>query len=732
MNESKTSGNYADFIARKHKAHGHYGIDIVGDIHSSLFAWQAEVVRWALRKGRACLFEDTGLGKTRQQLVWASYIPGDVLILTPLSVAEQTRREAMKIGIEAAISRNGQKAGRITISNYEQLAKFDLSTFTGLVLDESSILKSQDGATRNYILDRAASIPYRLACTATPSPNDHMELGNQAEFVGASSRAEMLATYFCHDGGDTSQWRLKGHAKRDFWRWVATWAMMLRTPRDIGFECDGYDLPPLMIHEHMIETGIRSDGELFVVQAQGLLEQRQARKMTLADRVAEVARMVNESSEQWVVWCELNAEGDQLERMIDGAVQVAGATDDDDKTARLNGFSEGNHRVIVTKAKIAGFGMNWQNCHNMAFVGLSNSWEQFYQAVRRCYRFGQTLPVNVHLIVTDVERGVLENIKAKQASADIMAGEMVALMEDTMKSELGTTTRHVEPYVRDVVSADEWTMHRGDCVEIMTEMPDDSVGFAIYSPPFSSLYTYSASDRDMGNCKDDDEFFEHYTFMIKELYRVLEPGRNVSFHCMDLPSTIERDGFIGLRDFRGELIRAHQAVGFILHSQVTIWKDPVTAMQRTKALGLLHKQIRKDSAMSRQGIPDYLVTMRKPGKNLKPISHTSEEFPVEKWQNYASPVWMDINPFDTLQYTSARENEDERHICPLQLPVIKRAMELWTAPGDIVLSPYAGIGSEGFCAVEMERKFIGCELKKSYFEQACRNLRNAGKQLRMF
>ncbi len=270
--------------------------------------------------------------------------------------------------------------------------------------------------------------------------------------------------------------------------------------------------------------------------------------------------------------------------------------------------------------------------------------------------------------------------------------------------------------------SERFALYHADCVDVLRGLPSDSVHYSIFSPPFASLYTYSNSPRDMGNVKGDGEFFAHFAFAIDELFRVIKPGRLLSMHCMLIPSIKERDGYIGLRDFRGDLIRAFQKAGFIFHSEVVIWKDPVTAMQRTKALGLLHKTIRKDSSMSRQGIPDYLVTMRKPGVNDEPIAHTNEDFPVSLWQRYASPVWMDINPSDTLQYRSARENDDERHICPLQLEVIRRAMKLWTNPGDLVLSPFAGIGSEGYVALEEGRRFVGAELKTSYYEQAARNL----------
>ena len=277
----------------------------------------------------------------------------------------------------------------------------------------------------------------------------------------------------------------------------------------------------------------------------------------------------------------------------------------------------------------------------------------------------------------------------------------------------------------------DYALYCGDSCEILQGIPENSIHYSIFSPPFASLYVYSNSDRDIGNCRSDGEFDEHFRFIIEQLYRVIMPGRLVSFHCMNLPTSKERDGYIGIKDFRGELIKAFQDAGFIYHSEVCIWKDPVCAMQRTKALGLLHKQLKKDSCMSRQGIPDYLVTMRKPGNNDEPVTHTDESFPVRVWQKYASPIWTDINPSDTLQYKSARENEDERHICPLQLTVIRRGIELWTNKNDIVLTPFMGIGSEAYMAVKMNRRAVGIELKDSYYRQAVANVKEATKQRQM-
>jgi DNA modification methylase len=279
--------------------------------------------------------------------------------------------------------------------------------------------------------------------------------------------------------------------------------------------------------------------------------------------------------------------------------------------------------------------------------------------------------------------------------------------------------------VLDQTISDRFALYHSDCIDVVRGLPDASVHYTIFSPPFASLYTYSASPRDMGNCASHDDFFAQFRFLAPELLRVTKPGRLMSFHCMTMPTSKAKDGFIGLHDFRGQMIRAFQEVGWIFHSEVTIWKDPVTQMQRTKALGLLHKQVKKDSAMSRMGLADYLITMRKPGDNPEPVTHTDADFPVQLWQRYASPVWMDINPSDTLQYRSAREDKDERHICPLQLEVIRRGLKLWSNPGDTVLSPFTGIGSEGYVALQEGRRFVGAELKRSYYEQAARNLREA-------
>ncbi len=720
---------YAEFLQRKAFTDPSTGLDIVPTLNPALFDFQHDITAWALRRGRAAIFADCGMGKTPMQLEWARHIPGNVLILAPLAVAAQTVREGEKFGIEVRYARKqADVLSGITIANYEMLEHFDPSYFTGVVLDESSILKSYDGKTRTTIIESFAQTPFRLACTATPAPNDYMELGNHAEFLGVMSRVEMLSMFFVHDGGETQKWRLKGHAETEFWKWLASWAVCIRKPSDLGYDDGDFVLPELVMHQITVKVDEPTTGFLFAVEAATLQERLSARRDTIAERVADCAAVANATDEPFLVWCNLNDESAQLKSAIAGAIEVKGSDSNEHKEKSMLGFTAGTVRCLVTKPSIAGFGMNWQHCNNMAFVGLSDSYEQFYQAVRRCWRFGQKKPVNVYVITAETEGAVVANIKRKEADAMRMAENMVEHMKDLNTDAIRGMSRQKAGYVRDVASGDDWKLHLADCVEVAQELPDDSLHYTIYSPPFASLYTYSNSDRDMGNCKDSDEFMAQYRFMVKELYRATMPGRLVSFHCMNLPTSKQRDGVIGLRDFRGELIRLHEEEGWIFHSEVCIWKDPVTAMQRTKALGLLWKQIKKDSCMSRQGIPDYLVTMRKPGENPERVTHTPEDFPVQLWQNYASPVWMDINPSDTISYREARENEDERHICPLQLQVIERAIKLWSNPGDTVFSPFAGIGSEGYTAIKMGRKFLGSELKASYWMQACKNLKQAGSE----
>jgi hypothetical protein len=696
------------------------------ELNNMLFPFQKYCVRRALRAGRFAMFEDCGLGKTIQQLEWADkvqkHIDKPVLILAPLGVIGQTIKEGAKFGyevIELGITVFDQdlKAG-IYITNYDNMENIDAYLFGGIVLDESSILKNFAGKTKQLLIDSFKDTPYKLCCTATPSPNDTTELCNHAEFLNIMTRNEMLAMYFVHDGGSTSDWRLKGHAKQEFWDFVSTWAVMLSKPSDIGFDGTGYDLPPLNIIEEYVHTEKRDNGMLFNDVAVSATDYHKELRATINERITRVADIVNASSENFIIWIGHDEEGELLRSLIPDAIEVKGSDNKGVKKERLLGFGNGDFRVLITKLKIAQFGLNYQNCHNQIFASLDFSFESTYQGIRRSYRFGQTNEVNIYLIVTDTMQNVRKSFDEKQNSFLDMQKSMTESMNRNINNKVSLSKMDVSKSYQ----SEYCNIQLGDCVQLIQSVPDESVGFSIFSPPFAELYTYSDKLEDMGNSKDYKEFFTAFKFLVKELYRVMWSGRNVAVHCMDLPIQKGKEGYIGLRDFSGMILEAFTEVGFIYHSRVTIWKNPVTEMQRTKALGLLHKQVKKDAAMSRVGIPDYLMVFRKEGVHEHPV-HC--DISVDTWQKYASPVWMDIDYSNTLNGVKGRDKNDEKHICPLQLDTIERAITLWSNKDDIVFTPFLGIGSEVYQAIKLGRLGLGFELKESYFNEAIKNCKQA-------
>ena len=459
--------SYQEFLKTKETQIQPSGFEIDREIlNNNLFEWQKDVVIVALKKGKYALFQDTGLGKTRQQLEFAYQVHkktgGNVLILAPLAVSAQTKKEGEKIGIEVNACRTQQDVKKgINITNYEMLEHFDTSSFVGVVLDESSILKNSSGKTRNNIIDSFKNTLYKLACTATPAPNDFMELGNHSEFLGVMSQTEMLATFFVHDGGETSKWRIKGHAEVKFWEWISSWACVMTNPRDLGYDGSAYDLPNLNLYEHIVKSDNleNSNGQsmLFAETKQTLNERRQARRDSLSGRVEKAAEIANSIKGQVLVWCDLNTESEELKQSIIGAVEVKGADTPEHKTNSMIGFSDGSVKCLVSKPSICGFGMNWQNCNNMIFVGLSDSFEAFYQAVRRCWRFGQTKEVSVHIVISDAEGAVKANIERKQADAKRMTAELVKYTKDIMTAEIHKTVRITDTYYAfDEIKIPEW------------------------------------------------------------------------------------------------------------------------------------------------------------------------------------------------------------------------------------------------------------------------------------
>jgi DNA modification methylase/superfamily II DNA or RNA helicase len=719
-----------------------------------LFPFQADLVRWALRKGRAAIFADTGLGKTLMQAEWAREIneqTGErVLIVAPLSVARQTVRIAAGVlGTEIGYSRDGDTLYPLTITNYEMVHHFNAADFGAVVLDESSILKALDGKTRRLLTTMFAETPYRLACTATPAPNDIAEIGNHAEFLGIMSAAEMKATFFVNTGDTADKWSLKGHGEQHFYRWLASWGMSVRKPSDLGYEDDGYILPPLHIEPVFLDTGYVPEGQLFNLGLSGIQHRSEVRRETMEERTQEAARLVNDNEEQWIVWCGLNDESAEMARLLGNqAVEVTGSDSPEHKAEALEAFQDGSYRVLITKPKIAGFGMNFQNCHNQVFVGMNDSWEMYYQCIRRSYRFGQDRPVNIYLVLAEAQRPIYENVMAKEAQAAEMSERLIEHVRQYEQEELEGNNMGADfVYEETTVQGHNWTAMLGDSVERLAELDDDSIHLSVFSPPFEDLFTYTATERDLGNSKSSQEFFAHFAYIIQHLYRVTVPGRNCAVHVADIPAMKVRDGYMGMKDFPGEVIRAFEREGWIWYGRTFIEKNPQSQAIRTKAHALMFKQLRKDSAASRPAIADQILVFKKPGDNPEPITPVQNgEMDNDTWIRWANPIWLidsetdeeveiglyghwhGIHESDTLQYRDAREEEDTKHICPLQLGTIERCIKLWSNPGETVLSPFGGIGSEGYEAVKHGRRAVIIELKRAYFEQAVKNLRRAERE----
>jgi len=711
--------NYNDFLETKRKTFIESGFDISeGKLNKDLKDFQKYGVKTALFKGKFALFFDCGLGKTFCQLEWANQVNKQtkkpVLLLAPLAICEQTIKEGLKFGIKIdsfAIENNTNE-----INNYEQLKNIDISKYAGVVLDESSILKGRDGKISSLIIELFKNTPYKLCCTATPSPNDHMELGQHSEFLGGMSYLEMLAMFFVHDGGETSKWRLRKHAKDAFWKYVSTWSMAIDNPSTLGFNGTDYNLPEIEYIEHIIPVENTSEN-LFGDVAVSATELHKDLNRSFDLRIEKTIELVNSNDNQWIVWGLKNKETDTLSKLLDNSINVQGSDKADYKAKYLNGFANNEFKTLITKTSIASFGMNYQNCNQMIFMSYDFKFEAFYQAVRRSYRFGQKNKVTVHILIPESQKNVRNAILEKEKQHFERIKEMALYSSEsnykTAKSKVSIMNKEIK--------TDEYHLINGDCVKETKNLPDNCADVIVFSPPFAELYVYSDKEEDMGNVSNYKEFEKHFKYLIPELKRTLKSGRMCAIHCMDLPIQKGKEGYIGLRDFSGMLIDWFQKEGFIYHSKVTLWKNPVTEMQRTKALGLLHKTIKKDSIMSRVGIPDYVLFFRNEGENETPITHQDKDsskldyLPVDLWQKYASPVWYDIDYSRTLQYRSGRDGNDEKHICPLQLDTIERILHLYSNEGETVLSPFGGIGSEGCSAIKMNRKSISIELKESYF-----------------
>jgi len=692
----------------------------------TLFPFQKAIVDWAYDCQRAAIFADCGLGKTPMQLAWLRKIGGTGLIMAPLAVAQQTCYEARKFDWECKYVRDADELSRpgLYVTNYEMADNFPAEVVDALVLDESSILKSWDGKTRTKLIEGYQDVPYRLCCTATPAPNDVTELGNHAEFLGVMARGQMLGSFFTHDDSD---WKLKGWAEESFYAWLASWSMMFGHPSQLGFSDDGYHLPPLTVESILTPVDMAAyaqrTGRLFVTGLSGLEGRLTARRLSLDDRINQAAKILNESNEQWVVWCGLNEESRLLKKQVLDAVDVEGADSIEEKVCKIGRFVNKSARVLVTKVKIGGFGLNLQTCHNIMFLGLSDSYEQYYQAIRRSYRFGQQHPVRVVILISELERTVLENVLQKEVehknTIDRVAGAVAAHGRRILQ---GTTPETAIAIKQPPVQTEDYNVIHGDCLEEMSDLPESSVDFCVFSPPFLNLFSYTADSRDLGNKRDTTTFEEAYIEFAGHLLRLMKPGRLVATHVAQVPAKKAYDGFIGLKDFRGLVIQSMVEAGFDYHGDVTVDKNPQAQAVRTHSKALLFKQLKKDASWLRPGLADYILVFRKPGEPDIPIH---PDISNEDWIKWAHPVWYDIRESDTLNAAEARTEKDEKHIAPLQLSVIERCIRLWSNPSEVVLSPFMGIGSEGYVALKQGRKFLGIELKPEYYQTALTNLGRA-------
>jgi len=765
---------YEDLLEQKKTKRIDSGFDInETDLNSALFDFQRHIVKTALKKGCYAVFADCGLGKTLMQLEWADQVvkhtKAPVLLLAPLAVTSQTIQESVKFNINAVellpeMYSMYELPACIYVINYEQLENINVEEFSGVVLDESSILKNFTGAYKKLIIEKFKDTPYKLACTATPSPNDLNEIGNHSEFLNVLDAQDMRAKWFVRDEG-MNNYRLKGHAKKDFYGWISSWAVMFCKPSDIGFSAAGYDLPALNFIERNVKTEQRDNGQLFNNLAVNATNFNKELRLTKIERLTEAAEIVNNSTESFIIWIKQNEEGEELRKLIPDAVEVKGSDSPELKKARLLGFANNEFRVLITKTKIAQFGLNYQNCHNQIFASLDFSFEGLYQAIRRSYRFGQNHEVNIYLITTDTMENVIASIRKKEKQFKEMQEEM----NRNINSE---TYGLLDSYeFREYKTPDLWLMKGDTCIEAK-RIPDNSAGLIIYSPPFSSLFTYSNYIHDLGNNENHEDFFKQYRFILEDNYRILKPGRLMVCHSKNLGVYKNSSGYTGMYDFTGEHRKAVEDAGFKLHCIITIWTDPVLEMQRTKTQRLLYKTVTSDSSYTGVGMPEFLYVFKKwegDESEWEPVTNlTKENFPLDLWQEWASPVyrenllnyekedlvqtilqmkseifrlkydcnaglpehwyddvWFDIKRTDVLNGKEGTELGDEKHIAPLQLEVIHRCVNMWSNPGEWVYTPFLGIGSEPYVSIKNGRKAKGIELKDKYFDTAVKNCTNA-------
>jgi DNA modification methylase len=646
---------------------------------------------------------------------------------------------------------------QIYTCNYEMIETLDFSQFGAVVLDESSILKSIGSVTRRYLTEQCANTKYRLCCTATPAPNDQSEIGNHAEFLGVCKSVEMLAMFFIHankqdeheyeDGTiirkkhgnkEGQEWRLKNHARGPFYEWMASWAIAMTRPSELGYSDEGYILPPLNIIPMIVKSDYIPSGELFHSKLKGIQDRTKVRRATIRGRLSIVSELLSKDPGQWILWGGLQSETTALSAEAKDSREVKGDDPQEQKIKDLEDFQDRKYRILVSKPKICGHGMNFQNSHNAIFFGLSDSWEAYYQCIRRQWRYGQKHPVNIYIVISEAEQEIYQNVMRKERVAKLMVSELLRNISIYERKELhlnGNGKAKEETYL-EPAEGNNFTAIHGDSCRELSKIENDSIDLSVYSPPFADLYTYTNSENDLGNSKGWGEFFIHYGFIIREVLRVTKPGRLSCVHTSDIPALAVKDGYIGMKDFPGEVIRAHMSEGWTFCGRAFVQKNPQAQAIRTHSKGLLFAQLRRDAADIRPAIVDQVLIFQKAGENQVPIEPVkNKEMDNETWIAWAHGIWFGISESDVLRYSSARDKDDEKHICPLQLGTIERCIKLYSNPGETILTPFMGIGSEVYQSIRFGRKGIGIELKESYFRIAVENCQYAEthfRELRLF
>jgi DNA modification methylase len=805
---------YQEFLEQKQIVHKASGFEVLeSDISRVPFPFQRASIRYALRKGKAALLYDTGLGKTIMEIEAANqitkYTDKPVLITMPLWVAYQTQdiaEELFNQNIQFAKDKMSIAPGQgVYVTNYEILHKFEGVDWGGLIFDESSIFKG-DGKFFERAKKLSAGIPFVLCASATPSPNSIEEMGRQAEVLGIMTVAEMKATFFVNrqDKKKTDMskgvkqkknlaqipftelvksdvknkkktrqgWELRPHAMKEgsmnFFKWLSSWAMAVKLPSDIGFSDEGYILPELTITPIFIEADYVPDNQLVFTGLGGVSDRSKVRKLTLEPKCQMAVELIGGDTDQWIVWCGLNPEANLMKKLLgDRAVNVQGSDKVEKKVEALRGFTNGETQILVSKTKICGHGSNFQNCHKIIFVGLSDSWESFYQAIKRIHRFGQTKPCEVYVILAEEEREIWENVERKGKEAELMTLKLIENAANYQKAELDMKASEKAVYTTDEIKTDQYHIMLGDSCEWMKKIKSSTVGLSVYSPPFEDLFVYSNSERDLGNSGTKEDFYTHYGYIAKELLRATIPGRKTVVHAADIHAKKNKDGFIGLIPFTHNVVKLYSDLGWDYNGSIQIAKNPQAAAIRLKAHELMFATMERDAARLMPVQPDYLLIFTKPGKNPEPIlpvkngelsrddwikiagntwlnglgkklqddSLTEQDFieiGKQIYEHYktSNPIWQDIRETEVLPHKgkggSRVDENDTKHICPLQLDPVERAIKLWSNPGDTVLDPFLGSGTTVYQAVMFGRYGVGIELKPEYFyDLAVKNIKDA-------